>query len=102
MIRTDRNMSARIYVTYQNNKVCAFGGNKIIKIRYTVYFLNSLRLHVSVAFDLHHGALLQSTVIQRYVHSSKIYLFINMSSKIQSSCCMLTIKIKVKKLCRDI
>jgi hypothetical protein len=30
MIRTDRNMSARIYVTYENNKECAFVGNKLL------------------------------------------------------------------------
>jgi hypothetical protein len=56
--------------------------------------LNLLHLHVSVTFDHHQGALLESTVIQRYVHSSKIYLFTNMASKTQPSCCMLTTKIK--------
>jgi hypothetical protein len=67
-----------------------------------IYFLSSLHLHVSVTFDHHQGALLQNTVIQRYVHSPNIYLFINMSSKIQTSCCMLTIKIKIKNLCGNV
>jgi hypothetical protein len=67
-----------------------------------IYFLNSLHLHVLVTFDHNQSVLLQSRVIQQYVQSSKIYLFINISSKIQSSCCMLTIKIKIKKLCRDV
>ena len=64
-----------------------------------IHILNSLQLHVSVTSDHHQGALLQSAVVQRYVHSSKIYLYICMSSKIQSSCCMLTSIIKkVKKI----
>ena len=41
------------------------------------FFLSSLHLHVSITFDHHQGALLQSTVLQRYVHSSKICLFLN-------------------------
>jgi hypothetical protein len=62
-----------------------------------IYFLNLLQLHVSVTFDHDEGVLLQNTVIQKYVHSSNICLFINISSVIRSSCCMLTIKIKIKK-----
>ena len=50
----------------------------------------------------HQCVLLQSTVIQRCVQSSKIYLLISMSFKIQSSCCMLTITFKIKKLCRNV
>ena len=37
-------------------------------------FFNSLQLQVSVTFDHHQGALLQSTAIQRYVCSSKTCL----------------------------
>jgi hypothetical protein len=57
-----------------------------------VYFLNSLHLHVLVTFGHHQGVLLQSTVIQLYVHLFKIQLFTHMSSKTQSLCYMLTVE----------
>ena len=66
-----------------------------------IYFLNLLHLHISVTFDHHQGALLQSAVIQLYVHSYKIQLFTNMSSKTQPSYCLLTTEIKKLKSCFD-